>query len=69
VQNAALRVVGGQLQAFKRDLVIVRGQRAVLEQQLDMVLGLIGVARQDALVEALDRRHRRAVAQQHGEEL
>ena len=56
VQNAALRVLRGELQTSERYLVVIPGQRAVFEQQLGMVLRLVFVTCQDTLVEALDRR-------------
>ena len=68
-EHAALRVVGGELQALERHLVVVGGERALLQQQLGVVLHLVRVAGEHALVEALDRRQRRPVAQQHVEEL
>ena len=68
LEHAALRVIGGELQALERHLVIIGRERTVLQKQLRMILGLVRVARQDALVKALHRRQGGPVAQHHVEE-
>src|SRR3954467_13695296 len=59
--HAALGIVGGKLQTLERHLVVVGRQRALVEEKLGMALGLVGVACEYALVEALDRREGRPI--------
>ena len=56
-------------QPAQGDLVVIGGQGALLQQHLRLVERLVGIARQDALVEALGGRQRRTVAEQHVDEL
>ena len=42
-QHAAFRIVGGELQAFERHLIVVCRKRPLLEQQLGLLESLIRI--------------------------
>ena len=42
-QNAALGVVGRELQTFQRNFVVIGRERALFQQQLGVVFGFIGI--------------------------
>ncbi len=68
-EDAARRVPGRQFERLQHHVLVIRGERAMLEDQLGMAQHLLGIAREDALVEVLHGCQRGPVAEQHVEEL
>ena len=68
-QDAARRIVGGELQASEGDLVVIGRQGALLQQDFGRFQRLVRIAREHALIEVLRRRQGGPVAQEHVEEL
>ena len=69
IERSPIDVELSQREPLDRDFVVIDRQRFVLEERFGFMRGLVGIVCQHALVEALLRRQRRLVAEQHLEEL
>lgn len=67
-KRAARGIGGRKLQPLQRDLVVIRGERAFLEQSLGLIEHLVRIAGEHPLIEAFGRRKRGPVAKHHVKE-
>jgi hypothetical protein len=59
-----LRIVGRELQALERHLIVVCRKGPLLEEQLGLLESLIRIVGEQALVEVFNWRKRRSIAEQ-----
>ena len=68
IEHAPQRIFGRELETAEGDVVVISRERPRAQQQLGLILHLVGITCQHALVETLGRTERWPVAEKHIEE-